>query len=86
MKLIFCPECHDIKRLWAEPVTCKCGLSKGRYFKNGIDAVIEGKAIPLGISNHSFLSALDKRPQRGDGSCFEAFVIPHSCKTILENN
>ena len=58
MKLIFCPECWDLRRLHVEtPTYCKCRKSMGMYTDN-VYAVIAGYAIPVGISNYSFRSAL----------------------------
>ena len=64
---------------------CECKKSFGFYEKDGINAVIGGEAIPLGISNPDFMLAMARRPNEGMGSTFEAFVIPVECPTIKYN-
>ena len=82
MKLIYCPECHDIKKLSAEWTECECGDSYGWYCEGDYHAKIGGNAIPIGISNPSFVNALQDRPEEGLGGRFEAFVIPEKWPTI----
>jgi hypothetical protein len=83
MKLIYCPECHDLVRLFFEHRTCKCGESGGMYKENGLNAILDGKAIPIGFDNFSFVDVLEFRPKSGDrGKAFAAFVIPEKCKTV----
>jgi len=82
MKLIYCPECHDIVRLKQEKKTCDCGAIWG-YYKDDINAVISPKAIPLGIANSWFYNALENRPKYGQsGTLFDAWVIPKECETV----
>jgi hypothetical protein len=81
MKLIYCPDCSDMVRLTLRKRSCACKKSWGKYTDN-LNAVIGGIAIPIGISNSSFVDALWKRPQEGLGSRFEAFVIPKICPTV----
>lgn len=84
MKLIFCTECSDIVRLLDYKRKCECKKSYGYYEKDGLNAVIGGKAIPWAISNPSFVRALQRRPEEGDGVRFDAFVIPRKCRTIKQ--
>lgn len=85
MKLIYCPKCHDIVALMIVEVRhCLCGRSRGHYLDDGIEAVIEGEAIPLGIATASFHKALNNRPESGQGEEFTAFVIPEKCDTITK--
>jgi len=85
MKLIYCPNCHDVVKmadsLSARPNTCDCGQSWGEYTDNGLNAVYGGLAVPLGFDNFTLMRALRHRPQSGDGARFTAFVIPHECDT-----
>lgn len=83
MKLIFCPSCHDVRKLRSETsVVCKCGKSGGWYKSDGLHACITGLAVPVGFANGSFSRALNNRPKEGWGERFEAFVIPEECPTI----
>ncbi len=99
MKLIFCPECQDIVKLQLEeyktPHTldrksyryCSCGNSWGRYTDNE-NAVIGGKAIPLGINNRDFLSSWArlnnlKNPTFSELE-FNSFFIKMPCHTIKQ--
>lgn len=84
MKLIFCPNCSDIVRLMDYRRECECKNSYGYYEKDGLNAVIGGEAIPWGISNPSFVRALQRRPEEGMGATFDAFVIPRKCPTIKQ--
>jgi len=72
-----------------------CGMSWGRYLKNGKDATIGGFAIPVGIDNKSFAQALKKRSAPPYNShneflhftvahSFNAFVIPVICPTVKD--
>lgn len=81
MKLIYCPDCHDVIRLMEFHRKCHCGASGGMY-QDRINAIIDGKAIPIGFDNRSFVYALQGRPEEGDGTVFIAFVIPKKCKTV----
>jgi hypothetical protein len=80
VKLIFCPECHDVRKLHRNGVTCWCGKSSGRYLEDDLHAEIAGKAIPLGIDNNTFAAAVRSRIQTPNGTRddldFTAFVIP----------
>lgn len=82
MKLIFCPVCHDVRKLNYKVVVCDCGASKGWYHNEHLHATIQGKAIPIGFANDSFVNALTKRPAEGLGKLFNAFVIPEDCPTV----
>lgn len=87
MKLIFCPHCHDIRKLQSNTVTsCLCGKSSGQYLADGVRAVLRGDAIPIGILNSSFVKAVKARPQEGMGERFEAFVIPRECPTVRSSD
>jgi hypothetical protein len=83
MKLIFCPNCEDVVRLFisTKPRKCKCKKSWGHY-TDSINAVIGGIAIPMGFANSSLVEALINRPEFGWGSKFEAFIIPNHSNHI----
>lgn len=82
MKLLYCPECHDVFSLsdkkWK---MCSCGKASGRYM-DGLNAAYSG-GIPLGFNNFSFIPALSGQPKQGMGRRFEAFVIPKVCPTMV---
>lgn len=84
MKLIFCPECCDVRglRKALERVTCHCGKSSGIVAADHLTATLSGLAIPMGFANNSFIKALHTRPSSGMGSNFTAFVIPSECDTV----
>ena len=85
MKLIFCTQCDDVRKLSSVQVTCKCGESWGHYREDGVVAEIGGKAVPIGFYNPSLSKALRQRPQSGQGARFEAFVIPRECPSIHQS-
>jgi len=82
MKLILCIKCQDVIKLQAHHRNCLCGESYGQYFEDGLNAVIKGPCIPLGIDNKSLLRAIYTQPLDGRGQVFEAFIIPQKCPTI----
>ena len=82
MKMLYCPKCHDVRKLQRKQVFCQCGGSSGWYKRDGLNAVVAGLAIPLGFQNTSFVEALKNQPEKGAGEVFEAFVIPSECPTI----
>jgi hypothetical protein len=85
MKLLFCTFCHDVVKLGDQKKRfCQCKRSWGYYKEDGLHAVIGGLAIPVGFANPSFYDAIFNRPNEGMGSKFEAFIIPHKCPTIEE--
>lgn len=82
MKLILCPDCNDITSLRSDQIkVCACGRSGGRYVDE-LNAEIWGRAIPLGFANSTVVTALERRPDAGQGSTFTAFVIPYVCSTV----
>ena len=84
MKLIYCPHCHDIRKLSYMLTSCECGHSFGQYNEDGLNAAYGGDAVPLGFANSSFVDALKNQPESGLGQCFEAFVIPKQCPTFVQ--
>lgn len=84
MKLLFCPECYSVFNLAFKEKFCTCRASSGKYMQDGLNAEVYGKGIPLGFHNTKFVQALKKRPKKGNGSRFLAFVIPNECPTVKE--
>ena len=86
MKLIFCAKCQDIVKLRRVKTYCGCKRCWGYYKKDGLNAVINHKAIPIGIDNISFcraISFIEGEVDSMHGSLFTAFVIPRKdCNTI----
>lgn len=81
MKLIYCPECHDVVKFgYPRRRYCKCRASWGKYVDD-INAVIGGQCIPIGIANGSMADAL-KRNSPQPFNQFVAFTIPMPCPTI----
>ena len=83
MKLIFCPKCQDVVKLKRCKTFCDCNASWGYYKSDGLNAVINNIAIPLGFANNSLANALENRPAKDMGEKFTAFVIPKKCATIV---
>lgn len=80
MKLLYCPTCTDIRKLFVLTTTvCRCGASNGRYEGSGRFAVLGGEAILLGATNRSFAYALQHAVDADKGKRFEAFVIAEDC-------
>jgi len=81
MKLILCKHCKDVVKLKHQKTSCDCGKCWGWYVDD-LNAVINKEAIPIGLANSSLINAIRFRPEFGQGSKFEAFVIPKDCETI----
>ena len=83
MKLLFCKNCTDIFSIsTTKTKSCSCGKTKGKYLDN-INAVYTGQfAVPMGISNPSFISALKRFAQDGGGDNIKAFLISNSANTF----
>jgi len=82
MKLIYCPQCHDVVKLDFMERTCECRASYG-YYEDDLNAIYGGSAVPLGFANSSLVKAVKNQPDKGMGENFEAFVIPKSCPTFV---
>lgn len=84
MKLFFCNDCEDVVKLVVGHMRkCMCGKSSGQYKDDGINAILRGNCVPLGVANTSFALALYRRPIRGEGKEFTAFVIPEVCESVV---
>ena len=80
MKLLFCYNCEDVRKLQQEMVYCSCGKSWGRYKKDKLNAEYGGIAIPIGFDNNSFVLAYCQ--ERTKSNIFTAFFIPTTAETI----
>ncbi len=50
MKLILCPHCNDLFRMYLETRTCKCGSSFGKHI-NADDVIVSKDAIIIKMEN-----------------------------------
>ena len=92
MKLLFCKKCQDVIKLSDSKSnyrTCMCGKSWGYYKEDGLNAVVSGPCVALGINNSSLAAAVRayyNNPNRVADECcggdFQAFVIYESAKTV----
>lgn len=84
IKLLFCPECGDVRKLAQEPdiTTCKCGLSWGFYKSDGWNAVI-GAGLAIGLDNNSVAYAVKERKNGNGHSVYlSAWLMAEDHKTI----
>jgi len=59
MKLLMCRKCQDIIKMQSFERACMCGLSKGRYLKDGHHAEYSGQyAVVIGVDNDSLRKAI----------------------------
>ncbi len=87
MKLLYCWQCHDVFKLSHESRRCKCGDVTGAYEPDLLHAWYKGKcAVPLGFNNRSLIDSIKKQPENGMGARFEAFVIPRTCDTFINES
>ena len=83
MKLIYCPECLDVKKVRMLKVRhCSCGKSWGYYLDDDLTAVIGGLAVPLAIENDKLREAVARRPKDGRGSQCRVRVLPDRYDTL----
>ena len=61
MKLLFCPQCGDVRKLRLRKVRCQCGSAWGRYLNDGAQAEVSAGANVIGIANGSIAAALTGR-------------------------
>jgi len=83
MKLLLCPECQDVVRLFNDWRTCRCGRVRGRYVNDRL-AEYAGPAVPLGFHNGSLLEAMQawlSTEGKAAGN-FTAFTIAPDCPTF----
>ena len=87
MKLLFCKNCADIFSISTQKVkTCSCGQTKGKYLDQ-LNAVYTGRfAIPMGISNPSFIKAIKRFNHDGGGDNFTAFLISDAAPSFRKIN
>ncbi|NUT35338.1 MAG: hypothetical protein HOV79_19975 [Hamadaea sp.] len=57
MKLMYCPHCHDIVRLFPEKRSCRCGKSWGYYLDDNATTVQTWPGLSIGIANPDFAGA-----------------------------
>jgi hypothetical protein len=60
MKLLYCPECTDVRKLGYGRTTCDCGASFGWYEKDGRCASIGGEALIIGLDNEVLVEGLEQ--------------------------
>jgi hypothetical protein len=83
MKLIYCPECLDVKKVRMLKVRhCACGKSWGYYLDDDLTAVVGGLAVPLAIENDKLREAAARRPKNGRGSFCRVRVLPEEYDTL----
>lgn len=87
MKLLFCRECGDVRKLHMDRQmhACSCGASAGRYVDH-LNAEVSGPCLALGINNSSLRLALTNHQRSpridGLGHRIEAFIIPETAPTL----
>jgi hypothetical protein len=57
MKVLYCPHCGDVVRLFPERRSCKCGKSWGHYLDDNSTTVQTWPSLSLGIANPDFQAA-----------------------------
>lgn len=74
MKLIYCPNCLDVRSLIPGKQYCLCRLSWGQNDRGYV--IYGGKAIPLEFDDRSFLQAMSVNlPPRFINPRFIAWVV-----------
>ena len=84
IKLLFCPQCTDVRKLAQEPeiTTCDCGLSWGFYKADGWNAVI-GAGLAIFLDGNSVDYAVRERLNGNTKSIYlSAWLMAEDHKTI----
>jgi hypothetical protein len=82
-ELILCAACRDLVSLIpGKQRRCLCGKSGGRYLADGLEAVVDGDCIVIGLNSDDLLAALDLRDLDVGRTEIEASVIPEDARTI----
>jgi hypothetical protein len=85
MKLLLCPKCHDIIRLFSSTRWCQCKESWGRYELDGLRAVYSPNAIALGMDNFEVSQAVHvSRRTTRQGAVYSWFIIPEGANIRRE--
>lgn len=84
MKLIHCPHCHDLVKLWiGEDRTCICGRSGGHYQRDGWHVQVNEAPLVIGIATASLVHAIRQhRLNQIIPHDFRSFVIEDPCPTV----
>ena len=83
MKLLYCPECLDVKKVRCLTVRyCSCRKSWGYYLEDDLTAVMGGRSVPLAIENDTLREAVMQRPKDGRGSTCTVRVLPERYDTL----
>lgn len=83
MKLLYCPECLDMKKLRRLALRrCSCGQAWGYYLDDDLTAEVGGSAITIAIQNDELRLACSRRPEDGRGAPVGARVLPTRYETL----
>lgn len=85
MKLLFCRDCNDVRKLHRHVVSCHCGQARGRYLDDGWHAEVWGeRAEVIGLSNSDIVKAvtLSARTGPNGGPPIEAWMMPHDYERV----
>jgi hypothetical protein len=83
MKLLYCPECLDVKKLRMLRLrSCSCGQSWGYYLEDDYTAEIGGKTILIAIANDELRDAVAARPETGEPGKLPAMILPRRCEAV----
>ena len=88
MKLLFCPKCHDVRKLKFKKIYCQCRKSWAYYREDGRYAVRNPFAILIGLGCTSFEKAVKNKSNPVLSTHeFKAWIIgPESEYVEVEND
>ena len=84
MKLLFCVDCQDVRKLNKSKTHCNCRRSWGQYEADGHKAVVGGKALVMAIENSQLQEALTRKldaPAR-QGQKLDLYILGAHCSTV----
>ena len=82
MKLLLCPDCHDMHALSRTKRHCVCGRSWGRY-TDDIMAEVGGSGLVVGLLNGGADAAIEAREiEPGDQYTLACFIFPEGHRHV----
>ncbi len=85
MKLLFHPDCGDLRRIHdgLTETTCLCGFVKASRNPHTDIVSISPGGMVIGIPDAQFQRAVDNQPDEGRGVLFPTFLLPKKTKTVI---
>ncbi len=81
MKLLFCTDCGDVRKINIGETFCLCKKTAARYLDN-LYVEWNGNGRLIGFKNSEFRSVVENNNNEN----FTAFILPKECPTVNPKN